>query len=126
MRGEKGGWIKVAKKTPHKAEMTRLAELMGVELPVAFLAWFEFYAWLDDVTEDGKLYGYNEFRLDGIAGHPGFAKAMQEVGWLYDMGDHWEVSKWGLYNGGTAKAKALHAERQRRLRDARSDAKSDA
>lgn len=122
MTGQKGNWIKVSKKTPHKPEMVRLAELTGVDLPTAFLAWFDFFAWLDGETEDGKLYGYTEFQLDGKAGLAGFTKAMMQIPWLFNLGDHWEVSNFTLYNGGRAKQNLQGAQRQRRRRNCANDA----
>lgn len=116
-REQKGQWIKVAKRTPHKPEMLAIAAECRVDLPTAFLAWFDFYAWLDGETTDGKIYGYSEFQLDGKAGIPGFCRAMQSVGWLFNLGDHWEIANFTAYNGAGAKQRALLAKRVDKCRD---------
>lgn len=117
-----GDWIKAEKSTPRKPEVLRVAAALGIDPDEAFGKCFRFWAWLDDhfaicnasgvtETESVALPGVTAALIDSLAGGPGFAAAMIEVGWLTSKNGVLEVPNFDRHLSQSAKARGLVAKR---------------
>lgn len=116
-------WLKVEVDTPDKPECLALAALLKVAPAEAFGRCFLAWRWAQAHTVDGVIRGVTAELLDSIAGLPGFAQALAEVGWLRLRFNRLEFPNFCRHMGNGAKARALagrrkQAERSRRARDA--------
>jgi hypothetical protein len=82
------------------------------------------WSWFDRHTPDGRAPGLDGAFIDQLAGVPGFAKVMEQVGWLSVTGASLSIPKFNVYMSQSAKRRALTARRtaayRKRKRDARS------
>jgi hypothetical protein len=116
-----GDWLKFEAATPDKAETLAITAAMGwddVDLTVGKL--FRVWRWFDQQTTDGNARSVTSALLDRIAGAPGFARAMQDAGWLIISDSGLILPNFERHNGKTAKARALSA-----IRTGKSKAKSN-
>ena len=75
-----------------------------------------FWSWADAQLRDGNAPGVTEKWLDRYVDLPGFAKAMQEVGWLSVADEGIFIPNFERHNGKAAKTRALTALRVRNAR----------
>ena len=69
-------------------------------------------------TVDGKWFGVTLLDIDSVAGVPGFAAAMMEVGWLQDDGESMTLCNFLEWNApGKDGARSSAATRQKAYRD---------
>lgn len=110
-------WIKVDVATPMKGEVLAIARDCHCTHGDAFLAWFRVWAWLDELTTDGRLPGVTPAMMDGEARLQGFAASMARSGWMTFDEDGCTVTNWCKHNGSCAKRRAQQAVRMAQLRD---------
>lgn len=118
-----GDWIKVETVTPDKPELVRMAKVLGIDQDAVFGKLFRVWAWADqniitpdDDTDDfgnavSVTSGVSETFLDRLTFCPGFASAMQSVGWVIATEDGIELPNFTRHNGKSAKTRALTAKR---------------
>ncbi len=113
-----GDWIKVDIDTAHKPEVLKLARLLGVHKAHAFGLVVTFWGWADKNTANGEIIGVTEEDIDIFLLQPGFAKALQEVGWLqFDAAaQRLIVPSFEIHNSESAKRRAQATRRQTRWR----------
>ncbi len=76
------------------------------------------WALFDKFTDDGILLGYNENLLDQVVGVPGFASAVERVGWLMIEEEGIKMPEFSRFLGSSAKSRMKDAERKRAERAA--------
>jgi len=118
-----GDWIKIQNVTPDKPEVFHVAEDLGIDPDAVVGKLVRIWIWADQQTYDGNARSVTLALLDRVAGVTGFAKAMQDCGWLVPAGDgkrgfifpHFE-----RHNGKSAKRRALTSIRVQVSRNAHS------
>lgn len=120
-----GDWLKIDKETPEKPEILLLSEILGVDSDIVFAKCFRVWRWADSHSHDGRLTGATLKTVDRIAGHEGFANALQQVGWLQVAPDLSEpallIPHFERHMGRGAKSRLLASRRQRRKRSREPD-----
>lgn len=74
------------------------------------------WAIADTHTEDGELVGYTPEALDSIVGVPGWAAALESVGWLAVTGSGLRIPAFDEHNGASAKRRSKEAKRKADVR----------
>lgn len=110
-----GHWIKWEKGLLRKPEIMAIAAALGVSDQHAASCCMAVWEWADDVTMDG-LIRVKPCAVDRVACQPGFADAMQSVGWLVVSPSAIQLPNYDRHNGRTAKERALDANRKAVLR----------
>ncbi len=110
-------WIKIEVITPDKLEMRRIARLCNCSIADAFLAFFRFYSWADEVTDTGHIPALTAEDIDHYAERPGFGSALADVGWISFSDAGGTISNWDRHNGESAKKRCISAERKRLWRE---------
>lgn len=107
-----GDWIKWEHGLEVKAEVFRMAKALGISRHELCGRCMVFWAWADVNTADGFIPGADADSIDEIAGAPGFASAMERVGWLVvdDLGA--TIINFDRHNGRSAKERAMKNRRQ--------------
>lgn len=114
-----GDWIKLEHATPNKPEIYRLARILGVSRGDAFLLAVEWWVWLDRNSCNGNVTLLLRQDVDELMDCPGFAAAMESVGWLkFSDEQTMLVVNFNRHNGKTSKERALTKDRVQRLRNA--------
>jgi hypothetical protein len=91
-----------------KPEMDGIMSLCKCSRPAAFLAFFNFYAWADEQTDDGFIRFLTPDMADERAGLSGFGSALEKVGWAGFSGEGCQIQKWERHNGQSSKSRSLH------------------
>lgn len=114
-----GDWIKVDIDTAHKPEVLKLARVLGIHKAQAFGLVVTFWGWCDKNTANGEIVGVTEEDIDIFLSQPGFAKALQDVGWLqFDpAGPRITVPSFDIHNSESAKKRAQKTRRQQKWRE---------
>ena len=107
-----GIWIKMENNLADKPEVLRLADHFECDEDLIVGKLHRFWSWFDDQTEDGKVSGITFARIDKIVRMPGFAEAMESVGWLTNRNGVLSIPNWGNHNGETAKRRAKDNKRK--------------
>ena len=116
-----GDWVKLEKATPHKLEVYRFAEILGVHPRHALGVLVEYFIWLDDNSRDGRISRHFRDVLDTIIGVSNFVDALTQIGWVSSdkrTGDL-IVTHFEWHNGKGAKRRALNARANRDHRASR-------
>jgi hypothetical protein len=117
-------WIKIAHSTPDKPEIVALADALGIDQDAAFGKCVRLWIWADQQTISGDAISVTESFLDRLTCCPGFASALQKVGWIRVKDGRIALPHFSRHNGETAKNRALSADRMRKKRDASSVTKA--
>lgn len=114
-----GDWIKVEHATADKAEVLRIAELLGISRRECLGLLFDFWIWLDRNCH-ASVTLLSRKSLDDVTHTSGFAACLEEVGWAKfdDKSGRLKISHFDRHNGNSAKTRALANERQSRKRHA--------
>lgn len=120
-----GDWIKFETTTPDKPEVFAIAEQLQLDPDAVVGKLVRVWIWADSQTEDGRVTHVSRGQrdichasvthkiVDRLVGMPGFAAAMESVGWLTPDGS---IPGFDRHNGETAKKRALARERKARQR----------
>jgi hypothetical protein len=111
-----GDWIKIEKSTAFKPEVWRAAEILNIPPDQVLGLCFRFWSWCDDHLRGGVLPGSVAI-LDGVLGHPGFASALVQIGWLRDDGGKLRIPNHDRHMANSAKSRASDAQRAKRYRE---------
>jgi len=117
-------WIKVESVTPDKPELSRMAQLLGIDQDAVFGKLFRVWSWADqnivppahgdgtDESNDASVtVDVTESFIDRLTFCPGFAKAMAAVNWMQFTDGGIQLTNFTRHNGETAKKRALTARR---------------
>ncbi len=113
-----GDWIKVEHATTDKAEVLRIAELLGISRRECLGLLLEFWVWLDKNC-NASVTLLSRKSLDEVMHTPGFAACLSDVGWVVfdDKTGLVRVINFDRHNGNPAKSRALTQERVKRSRN---------
>lgn len=114
-------WIKMRCDLTDDPAVIRMASLLKIDRFAVVGRLHKFWAWSDSHTVDGLVDWIDEHIVDELAAMPGFAKAMESVGWLEFREGAVALPKFDRHNGESAKKRADAAERQRLSRLNRTD-----
>ncbi len=114
-----GDWIKVDIDTANKPEVLKLARLLTIPKAHAFGLVVSFWGWCDKNTANGEIVGVSEEDVDILLSQPGFAKALQEVGWMqFDSKvPRIVIPSFEVHNSESAKKRAQKTKRQQKWRE---------
>lgn len=117
-----GDWIKMEVNLPDKPEIHSIAGMLGMEPDLVVGKLLRVWAWFDQHTEDGNANGVTLALVDRLTSVAGFGEAMQFAGWLVQRDRTLCVVNFDRHNSESAKKRALSAKRQRKFRNANSNA----
>jgi hypothetical protein len=112
-----GDWIKTEHTLPDKPEVDRLAGILGIDHDAVVGKLIRFWIWGDQQSVSGDALSVTETFIDRVVSCAGFAKALQEVGWLQSRKSGFLIPNFDRHNGKSAKARALTKSRMQRSRD---------
>jgi hypothetical protein len=111
-----GDWIKWLVGLAAKPEVLRMADLLQLTRYDVAARLMVIWEWGDSETTDGYAPSVTKTFLDERSGVPGFANAMEKVGWLEVENGGIRFPRWDEHNSQTAKARALTFRRMRKKR----------
>lgn len=117
-----GDWIKMEVNLPDKPEVHSIAGMLGLDPDMVVGKLLRVWAWFDQHTEDGNAAGVTLALVDRLTSVAGFGEAMQFAGWLIQKDRTLCVVNFDRHNSESAKKRALSAKRQRKFRNANSNA----
>jgi hypothetical protein len=119
-----GDWIKFETATLTKPEVLKLARITGLDRHAIVGRLLVFWTWCDTNAVDGVVDACVDATVDALVDAPGFALALQRVGWLEIDNDaeRLKIPKFDRHNGKSAKNRVLKTERQRKWREKSVDA----
>lgn len=107
-----GNWIKMGVGLRTHPKVVRMAASLKSDRLRVIGGLHAVWSIFDAHTEDGSLDGYTLQAIDEDLGWRGFAKAMQEVGWLEVDAEGVHVPEYTEHNGSTAKRRAQETSRK--------------
>jgi uncharacterized phage protein (TIGR02220 family) len=110
-----GDWIKVEHATLDKAEVLRVAELLGVSRRECIGLLMDFWAWLDNNTTSEVVPNLSRLSMDTRMSCPGFAAALEVVGWVKwdDKNTRAIIVNYDNHNGASAKTRASEQRKKK-------------
>lgn len=108
-----GDWLKWCKGLTRKREVVLVAGRLGMHRRQVAGTYMEFAEWADDETTDGRIAGVTAEYIDDLVTTPGFARALEAVGWLRFTEDGILIPNFKRHNGQTAKTRARNQRNQR-------------
>lgn len=114
-----GDWIKVEVSTSHKAEVLRMAEMLGITRRECMGLLVDFWAWLDANSRTELVPNLSRKSLDGVLECAGFASCLESVGWAKWSADGWTmtVNNYAVHNGTSAKTRAYEQRKKKIQRE---------
>jgi DNA replication protein DnaT len=117
-------WIAADADLPEKPKVRQMARSIGIDRWSVAGRLVSVWGWFDKASADGFIAGAVEADVDDLAGHDGFANAMQMVGWLVIEPSGLLIPDFDDHHGNSAKKRALGALRQGRYRKRKGDAQA--
>lgn len=117
-------WIATDADLPEKPKVRQMARSLGLDRWSVAGRLVSVWGWFDKASTDGFIAGTVAADVDDLAGHDGFADAMQLVGWLVIEQNGLLIPDFDDHHGNSAKKRALGALRQGRYRKRKGDAQS--
>jgi hypothetical protein len=110
-----GDWIKLQVATPHKPEVLRMAEVLGVPRREMVGILVDFLCWLDTNARHADVTHVSRKCLDDVLACTGLSAVLELVGWVKwdDAACLMTVSNYDRHNGESSKNRALATERKR-------------
>lgn len=114
-----GDWIKFRTELVRSPKVFRVAAALKAPKATVLGAIVMLWSIADEQTTNGLIRGVDFAALDAELGVPGFCAALahKDVDWARETDKGVLLPRWGEHNGKTAKARALNARRNARLRD---------
>lgn len=115
-----GDWIKVEVETPRKAEVLRIAEMLGISRRECMGLLVDYWAWLDANARTEFVPNLSRICLDSVLHCPGLAACLEAVGWASWSDDGWTmaVHNYSVHNGSSAKTRAYEQRKKKIQREA--------
>jgi hypothetical protein len=110
-----GDWIKVECSTSRKAEVLRMAEMLGVSRRECMGLLMDYWSWLDANARTEFVPNLSRKSLDDVLQCQGLASCLESVGWAKWSADGWtmQVVNYDHHNGTSAKTRASDARKKR-------------
>lgn len=110
-----GDWIKVECSTSRKAEVLRMAEMLGVSRRECMGLLMDYWSWLDANARTEFVPNLSRKSLDDVLQCAGLASCLESVGWAKWSADGWtmQVVNYDHHNGTSAKTRASDARKKR-------------
>jgi hypothetical protein len=106
-------WIKMRTDLAQDMDVITLARLTNSSRITTVGRLYFIWSWADLNTQDGELHGIGvDEEIDNIADKKGFAKAMEQVGWLVIHSKGVTFPSYEKHNGASAKRRANDAIRK--------------
>jgi len=99
-------WIKIRTGLSKELEVGGMAQILGVSGPMVVGLLVEFWCWADGHIKNGNAKYVTDVWIDGIVDFPGFAKALEEVGWLVIKEDGISIPNFERHMGISAKKRS--------------------
>lgn len=114
-----GDWIKVETATAAKAEVLRMAEMLGIERRECMGLLFDYWAWLDENARTESVPNLSRSSLDKHLNCAGLAACLEVVGWASWSADGWTmtVGNYSRHNGASAKTRAYEQRKKKLQRE---------
>ncbi len=107
-----GDWIKMRTNLWTDPRVVRVSNTLKTGRTQIIGGLFRLWSLGDEHSEDGVLQGYSAKFIDQECGLPGFAKALQSVGWLSISHDSVSIPRFEEHNGQSARRRAQDAQRK--------------
>lgn len=109
-----GDWIKVEVGLSRKAEVLKMARMLGESRRYVTGLLIDFFIWCDANSVDGVVDGVVDADVDAVMECSGLSACMREVGWIEfdESPQRMRMVNWDRHNGETAKKRALKNKRQ--------------
>jgi hypothetical protein len=119
-----GDWIKMRCDLHDDPAVIGIAFEMGMDEADVVGRLHKIWCWADRQTVDGNASSVTSAFVDRLTHTPGFAKAMQNQGWLVVENGGIRIPNFNRHNGKSAKNRALGTIRQNAFRNANGNAPS--
>jgi 5-methylcytosine-specific restriction endonuclease McrA len=106
-----GLWIKMRADLSEDPSVIGIASAVGIDEFSVVGRLHAIWSWANCQTKEGVVKGISELWIDKLVALPGFAKAMEKVGWLDISTDGISFPKFENHNSLTAKTRAETAAR---------------
>lgn len=106
-----GDWIKIEHATPDKPEVSKIADILGIDPDAVVGKLLRFWLWCDAQSVNGNDLGVTKSFLDRLTHQPGFSDALLEVDWLLARSGSLAVPHFARHNGQTAKDRVVSNRR---------------
>jgi len=117
-----GDWIKMELTLPDKPEVHYIANTLNIDPDAVIGKLLRVWAWFDQHTENGNAHGVTFALVDRLVCVSGFGEAMQFAGWLEQKDSYLCMPNFDKHTSESAKKRAQSASRQKRYRNAHSNA----
>ncbi len=107
-----GDWIKIEHALPDKPEVSRIADILGINEDEVVGKLLRLWIWADQHTVDGHAVSVTSVTLDRRSSCPGLADAMRKVGWLEGRDAALEFPRFDRHNGQSAKKRGQARDRK--------------
>jgi hypothetical protein len=104
-------WIKVETATPDKPEICAIATNLRMDEDAVIGKLVRLWSWVEVNHIFANDLGVTKEFLDKLVGRKGFANALIGCGWLSESGGRLGLLNLERHNGGSAKVRALTAQR---------------
>lgn len=114
-----GDWIKVECSTSRKAEVLRMAEMLGVSRRECMGLLLDYWSWLDANARTESVPNLSRKSLDDVLQCAGLAACLESVGWAKWSDDGWTmtVANYDHHNGSSAKTRAYEQKKKKNQRE---------
>lgn len=119
-------WIKMRVDLPTDPAVIGIADATGLDEFSVVGRLHMFWSWADAQSRDGRDINVTPAFLNRYLRQPGFAEAMEKVGWLKIGSNSISIPRFDKHNGQNAKTRANANVRQSRHRNAPSNGSSNA
>lgn len=104
-------WIKIETATPDKPEICAIATSLRMDPDAVLGKLVRLWSWVEVNRVSANDLGVTREFLDKLVGRKGFASALVACGWLSDAEGRLGLPNLDRHNGGSAKVRALTAQR---------------
>lgn len=104
-------WIKIETATPDKPEICAIATSLRMDPDAVLGKLVRLWSWVEVNRVSANDLGVTREFIDKLVGRKGFASALVACGWLTDVGERLGLPNLDRHNGGSAKIRALTAQR---------------
>ena len=113
-----GDWIKMRADLHTHPKVVRISSALKADRLRTVGGLHAVWCLFDAHSDDGQLHGYTLEAIDDLINWPGFAAAMQAVGWVESGDDFVRLPRFEEHNSKSAKRRAMETERKRAEREA--------
>jgi len=109
-------WIKIRTQLPTDPAVMAIAHLLSIDEDAVVGKLVRLWGWADEQLRDGCATALQRADIDALVRANGFAKALEQVGWLVVTETGIRIPRWEVHFSQTAKQRALSARRMQKKR----------